>query len=514
MDAGRYLRALVGRLVADGADAGPEAFAQCGSLVVALAEHEDPWFTDVGAVVTSRSPDVTEVTVDEARSMFPPLGPLWRALFSPGAARVDGRALAQSVRGAATGRGVRLLSMEAVGVDRSGDRVTAVRGVDDVVPCGALVLAGGAWSAAAARWVGAELPVTSTKGQIVHVIAPDAEQSDRWPIVSPILNFYLVPWPGGRVACGGTFEPEAGFDVRPTAAGVRDLLRECVAIAPGLADATVHEVRVGLRPTSVDDRPVLGPVPGTDNGTCAPVTAPTGCSSVPIPDPWSQPRAIGDVPAELALPGGALPHALTWRRLAVGSPPAHAERSVGPPIDNPGRGQRLMLAHYAEPRPLSRHTPDARRPPCSSPRGPDAPPSDVPRPTRRGPTSPAGRCSTRSPRPVGFAARDWCGRRASSSWCWSSACSGRGAGRVTPDDTSRRVTTPRSCRVPATRASTRTGMATDEPSPSPLVVTCTSRPALTSATGSPRTRPRHSGRRCARAPVGGGPVDRRTSSRH
>ena len=83
--------------------------------------------------------------------------------------------------------------------------------------------------------------------------------------MQPILNFYLVPWPGGRVACGGTFEPEAGFDVRPTAGGVRDLLRECVAIAPGLAEATFAEVRVGLRPTSADDRPLLGPVPGLGN---------------------------------------------------------------------------------------------------------------------------------------------------------------------------------------------------------------------------------------------------------
>ena len=70
---------------------------------------------------------------------------------------------------------------------------------------------------------------------------------------------------GGRVACGGTFEPDAGFDVRPTAAGVRDLLRECVAIAPGLAGATFSEVRVGLRPTSVDDRPLLGRMPGMSN---------------------------------------------------------------------------------------------------------------------------------------------------------------------------------------------------------------------------------------------------------
>ena len=83
--------------------------------------------------------------------------------------------------------------------------------------------------------------------------------------MQPILNFYLVPWPGGRVACGGTFEADAGFDTRPTAGGVRDLLRECVAIAPGLAGATFAEVRVGLRPTSADDRPLLGPLPGFTN---------------------------------------------------------------------------------------------------------------------------------------------------------------------------------------------------------------------------------------------------------
>jgi D-amino-acid dehydrogenase len=270
--AAQHLRALVTRVAEDGAEAGPDAFAQCGSLVVALAEHEDPWFSEVLAVVGARSPDIAEIPTDSARAMFPPLGRLWRALHSPSAARADGRALSRAVRVASERRGVTSVSMEVIGVDRRGDRVTAVHGVDDVVHCGALVLAGGAWSGRATGWFGAPLPVTPTKGQIVHVVLPDADESGavaaetgRWPIVQPILNFYLVPWPGGRVACGGTFEPEAGFDVRPTVGGVRDLLRECVAIAPGLTNATLSEVRVGLRPTTEDDRPLLGPLPGMTN---------------------------------------------------------------------------------------------------------------------------------------------------------------------------------------------------------------------------------------------------------
>ena len=34
---------------------------------------------------------------------------------------------------------------------------------------------------------------------------------------------------------------------------------------PGLAGATVREVRVGLRPASVDDLPMLGALPGVPN---------------------------------------------------------------------------------------------------------------------------------------------------------------------------------------------------------------------------------------------------------
>ncbi len=270
--AARHLRSLVARLCEDGSDPGRDAFAECGSLVVALAEHEDPWFTEAAALVSARTPDVAEISTDEARAMFPPLGRLWRALHSPSAARVDGRMLRNSVRDACRRRDVTLVSMQATGLERRGDRVTAVCGADEVVHCGALVLAGGAWAGGAAPWLGVPVPVTPTKGQIVHVSLDGTDQSgaagagsDRWPIVQPILNFYLVPWAGGRVACGGTFEPDAGFDVRPTAGGVRDLLRECVAIAPGLANATMLEVRVGLRPTSADDRPLLGPFPGFGN---------------------------------------------------------------------------------------------------------------------------------------------------------------------------------------------------------------------------------------------------------
>ena len=137
-----------------------------------------------------------------------------------------------------------------------------IDGHDDL-ECGALLVAGGAWSADLGEFLGCPLPITPTKGQIVHL--GTTQDSDHWPIVQPLLTHYLVPWPGGRVACGGTFEAAAGFSATVTAAGLHELLRECLAVAPGLADAEYLYTRVGLRPTSADDRPVIGAIPGWGN---------------------------------------------------------------------------------------------------------------------------------------------------------------------------------------------------------------------------------------------------------
>jgi len=264
--AAAHVHELIVRLATEGVVLDSSTFAKCGSLVVALDEHEDPWFVEVAERVTARCPQIVEVTPEQASTMFPPLARVWRALHNPNAARVDGRLLTTGLVSAAKGLGVNVLDDRAMGLEHSGDRVTAVRMSGDLLKCGSLALAGGAWSGEWAEQLRVELPVTPTKGQIVHVVSPGVDDaSGAWPIVQPILDFYLVPWPGGRVACGGTFEADAGFDVRPTASGLRDLLREMLKIAPGLGQATVVDVRVGLRPTSLDDLPILGPVPGWEN---------------------------------------------------------------------------------------------------------------------------------------------------------------------------------------------------------------------------------------------------------
>ena len=276
-EAGTHYPALLLRMQFDGVDVAGAGYGPCGMLSVGLRANEDEWFDPFAELVLRRAPgEITEITPEEASSLFPPLGPVHRVLHAPGSARVDGRGMAAALRQAAAARGVVFVPGAAHGVQAGG----AVAGAGDGrrveaveveghqnVACGAVAVAGGAWTAAAGEWLGTRLPIGPTKGQIVHLGV--GAETGGWPIVQPLLTHYLVPWPGGRVACGGTFEAAAGFSVGVTAAGLHELLRECLTVAPGLNGATYLETRVGLRPTSADDRAVVGRLPGWGNAWVA-----------------------------------------------------------------------------------------------------------------------------------------------------------------------------------------------------------------------------------------------------
>jgi D-amino-acid dehydrogenase len=74
----------------------------------------------------------------------------------------------------------------------------------------------------------------------------------------------MVPWPDQRVVVGATRE-SVGFEPRTTAAGIHEVLAEALRVAPGLANASIGEIRVGLRPSTPDSMPVLGRLPGARN---------------------------------------------------------------------------------------------------------------------------------------------------------------------------------------------------------------------------------------------------------
>jgi len=249
--AGRHYDALLSRL-------GPNTgWTRCGILQLATRD------TDVSAWewVAERATGATEISGDAARSMVPVLGTVVRALHHPRAARVDGRMMCAALRRGAEQHGVEL---RAGSVDevRAGLPATVI--IDgESIRAETVVIAGGAWTRRLGHQLGVQLPVGPVRGQIAH-LGVAKHDTGSWPIVQQVYGHYMVPWADQRVAVGATVE-DAGFAADVTAGGVNEIMREALRVMPGLADATVREVRVGLRPTSVDDAPVLGRLPGAAN---------------------------------------------------------------------------------------------------------------------------------------------------------------------------------------------------------------------------------------------------------
>ncbi len=72
---------------------------------------------------------------------------------------------------------------------------------------------------------------------------------------------YVVPWPHGCIVVGATRERGTGWGDHTTAAGVREVLDEALGVVPGLAHATIVDMRVDIRPATPDNLPVLGGSP-------------------------------------------------------------------------------------------------------------------------------------------------------------------------------------------------------------------------------------------------------------
>jgi D-amino-acid dehydrogenase len=208
--------------------------------------------------------EVHLLSSQEARMLFPALGMVHGALHVPGAARLDGRLMRDALRRAAQVRGARMVTArQPATLVREGKRVTQVYANGETFPAESVVLAAGAWSGQFADTLGVSLPVSPQRGQILHLQGP--VEAGRWPIVVGFHSHYLLTFPDGRVVAGATREDQAGFDVRVTASGAREVLDEALRIAPGLADFTLHEIRVGLRPATPDGLPILGRVPQMEN---------------------------------------------------------------------------------------------------------------------------------------------------------------------------------------------------------------------------------------------------------
>lgn len=197
----------------------------------------------------------------EARELEPALSPrIVAGLYLPEDGQLNPPLLVRALAQAARSRGARIEEASPVtGFLTEADAVIGIRTSRGTLQAGTVVLASGAYSPELARELGVDLPIHPVKGDILAV------QTDPIPIKANVwgAGCYLVPKKDGRVVIGATEEPGV-YDRRPTLGGVASLSGAAVTAIPELTSAPFDEAWGGLRPTTPDGRPMIGPVEGWD----------------------------------------------------------------------------------------------------------------------------------------------------------------------------------------------------------------------------------------------------------
>jgi len=239
-------------------------WVRSGVLRVALDDAGAEALRRRGAAEAARATALEWLDAREARAAAPGLAPdcrggLWSPreghVRSPLLVRAYARAAAALGAGVEGGAGATELVWAA-----GRRRVLGLRVAGEEVHAGHVVLCAGSWTPSALRAGGGpSLPIEPVRGQIVSLDAPS-------PAFGPIVwggSTYLVPKRDGSVVVGAT-EERVGFECRVTAAGVAGLLRAALGLVPGLGDSAFRSAWAGLRPTTPDRLPAIGPLPGVE----------------------------------------------------------------------------------------------------------------------------------------------------------------------------------------------------------------------------------------------------------
>lgn len=268
--AGEYYPILNKMLREDGQD--NTGYKTTGLLVTSTDEREREAFLAMRETIFSRlerfggakQQGVRDISPEEARSLLPVLGEVSGALYHEDAAQVDGRLLRNALRQGAILHGAKYIDASVDSINVENGKATGVQVAGEFFAAEAVVLAAGAWSRSFGDALRFDIPVAPQRGQIVHLTVPDTP-TGNWAILVNMAHYYYVPWADNRIVFGATRETGSGFKPFTSVEGIREVMNEIMRVTPGLAEASIGEIRVGLRPLSDDLLPLLGPAPAVPN---------------------------------------------------------------------------------------------------------------------------------------------------------------------------------------------------------------------------------------------------------
>ncbi|HJN14567.1 MAG TPA: FAD-dependent oxidoreductase [Armatimonadota bacterium] len=249
-------------------------FRRCGSWLIAETDEELEALTASASAMSELGVQVSIHSGEEIHETEPALSAeLAGGSYCPTDGQVDPWRVVLAFAASAKRLGADIrLGTEVASVAVSADEVTGVCTPGGHLPAGSVLLAAGAWTASLCEDVGIDLPVRPRRGEILV--------SEAMP---PLLTSVILhaPYVGSKSAAGsnraatlvleqitegnvlfGSTRSYSSFDARTTPDGLSAIAGEARRLAPGLAGLNVVRTFAGLRPSSPDGLPLIGPLPG------------------------------------------------------------------------------------------------------------------------------------------------------------------------------------------------------------------------------------------------------------
>jgi len=235
----------------------PVEYARTGTLEVALSDEEAARLADMRAFLIERSVESQWIVGADVARFEPAVSPSATVgLFIPNQGFVAVPPLVRALAQAARLQGARFESpVEVVRIEPRAGRVDLYADGRQLT-ADVAVVAAGTWSGRVRVAGVPSFPVRPMRGQLLQLRWTGSQLPSR-PVWG--TRSYTVPWQPDMLLVGATLE-DVGFDERTTVAGVHDLLDGVGELLPGAWQASLVEVRVGLRPATSDLLPIVGPL--------------------------------------------------------------------------------------------------------------------------------------------------------------------------------------------------------------------------------------------------------------
>jgi D-amino-acid dehydrogenase len=202
-------------------------------------------------------------------------------IFFPGDAHLIPDQFVRQIARHLDNKGVQLLtSVEVLGFETSGRRLTTVKTTRGDISVEEIILAGGAWSAAMARELRIKVLMEPAKGYSITYKRPPGFPSV--PLAMAEAKVVLTPM-ADMVRFAGTLEL-AGFDMSINKRRVQAILKAVAAYFPDIDTDALELIEIwrGLRPCSPDGLPYLGRPRRYDNVIISTGHGMKGISLAPI----------------------------------------------------------------------------------------------------------------------------------------------------------------------------------------------------------------------------------------